>query len=337
MTTTTKTLKTTNRIKTRLVTRDKLVTLLGLSTTSVLLALTLLGRESIAGQPTVNLRGTARFAILAASEITSVPTSAILGDVGISPAARSKIAGLTPVEVTGGIFAADDGGATAVMLTQAQNDLTTAYNDAAGRSLGAVDVANADLGGRTLAPGLYKSTGTLNVTGNLTLDAQGDANAIYIFQVASTLNAASGSQVILSGGTKPGNVFWQVGASAALGTTAAFKGNIMADQSISFATGSTLDGRALVRIGAVTLDSTTINIPPVGSIAPQFGPTTRSAPDSVSLVITNTPGLLLTLQSSADLTNWTTIATHTFAATPGTYVDSSAAAETKRFYRAFHP
>src|SRR5215212_4706262 len=144
-----------------------------ISLTAILMVVALHATSHAAEAP-VNLRGTARFAVLAASEITSVPTAVIKGDVGLSPAARSKIAGLTPPEVTGSILAADDGGAFAVLLTDAQNDLTTAYNDAAGRSLGAVDVANADLGGRTLAPGLYKSTGTLNITGNLTLDAQGD-------------------------------------------------------------------------------------------------------------------------------------------------------------------
>lgn len=302
-----------------------------------LLALVSFQREVTAARAPVNLRGTARFAVLAASEITSVPTAAIKGDVGLSPAARSKIAGLTLPEVTGSILAADDGGATAVLLTQAQNDLTTAYNDAAGRSLGAVDVANADLGGRTLAPGLYKSTGTLNITGNLTLDAQGDANGIYIFQVASTLTAAAGSQVILAGGTKSENVFWQVGTSAAMGTTSAFKGTIMADQSISFATGAKLDGRALVRIGAVTLDSTTITLPAHGAFAPQFGSITRTAPGSVSMAITNTPGLLLTIQTSVNLTNWTTLDTRTFSASPGAFIDTTATAEPKRFYRAFHP
>jgi hypothetical protein len=304
---------------------------------TTLLAATLPIASLHAVQPTVNLRGAGQFAILAASEITSVPTSSIKGDVGLSPAARSKIAGLTPVEVTGSILAASDGGATAIMLTAAQNDLTTAYNDAAGRSLGAVDVANADLGGRTLAPGLYKSTGTLNVTGNLTLDAQGDAGGIYIFQVASVLTAAAGSKVILSGGTKAANVFWQVGTSATLGTTAQFKGNIMADQSISFATGAVLDGRALVRIGAVTLDSTTITMPAIGSIAPQFGPITRSAPDHVTLVITNTPGLLLTLQSSVNLIDWAPLATRTFTVSPDIFIDTTASAEPKRFYRAYHP
>lgn len=296
--------------------------------------------EALAGQPTVDLRAAARFAILAGSGITSVPTSAVKGDVGISPAARSNITGLTPVEVTGSILAADDGGETAVVLTAAQGDLTTAYNDAAGRSLEAVDVANADLGGQTLAPGLYKSTGTLNVTGNLTLDAQGDANAIYIFQVASTLTTAGGSQVILSGGTQPGNVFWQVGTSAAIGTTSAFKGVIMADQSITFGTGSSLEGRALARIGAVTLESTTVNIPVAAvqpAIAPNFGPITATSANSMRLVITNTPGLLLTLQSSTDFNTWTTVATPIFAISPETYIDTTANVESKRFYRAFHP
>jgi hypothetical protein len=143
----------------------------------------------------------------------------------------------------------------------AQGNLTTAYNDAAGRTLAPVDVANADLGGQTLAPGLYKSSGTLAITGNLTLDALGDKNAVWIFQIASSLNTASGSQVILSGRAKAANIYWQVGSSATLGTTTVFKGTIMADQSISLATGVTLDGRALARIGAVTMDGNTITIP----------------------------------------------------------------------------
>lgn len=290
-----------------------------------------------AGQASVNIASAARFAVLAASEITSVPTSAIKGDVGISPAARSKIAGLTPVEVTGGIFAADDGGATAVMLTQAKGDLTTAYNDAAGRSLGAVDVANADLGGLTLTPGLYKSSGTLNITGNLTLDAQGDPNAVFIFQVATVLTTAGASQVILSGGAAAANIFWQVGTSAAIGTTTHFKGTIMADQSISFATGATLDGRALARIGAVTLDSNRITNPSLLPAPQWFGAISRAPSGVVSMVITNTPALQLTWQFSSNLINWTTIVAASPTTSPATLTDlGNGVAETKRFYRAFY-
>jgi hypothetical protein len=218
-------------------------------------------QDITAQQAPVSLGAAEGFAVLAGSEITSIPTSSIKGDVGLSPSARSKIAGLTPVEVNGTIYAADDGGAVSAMLTEAKGDLTIAYNDAAGRSLAPVDIANADLGGRTLQPGLYKSSGTVNITGNLTLDAQGDPNAVFIFQVASSLTTAAGSQVILSGNANADNVFWQVGTSAALATTTAFKGTILADQSISLSTGATLQGRAMARIGAVTLDANAITIP----------------------------------------------------------------------------
>lgn len=294
--------------------------------------------KAAAGQAPVDLGLAGRFAVLAGSEITSIPTAAIKGDVGLSPSARSKIAGLTPMEVDGTIFAADDGGAVAVMLTQAKVDLDAAYNDAAGRSLDAVDVANADLGGRTLGPGLYKSSGTLSLTGNLTLDAKGDPNAVFIFQIASLLSTAPGSQVILSGGAASGNIFWQVGSSATLDTTTIFKGVIMADQSISLATGASLDGRALARIGAVTLDtSTVINKPALRPSPPIFGPVHRAPDGSVTLVITNTPGIALTLQTSADLLVWTTLVTRTPSANPDTFTDTTALSESKRFYRAFYP
>ena len=295
--------------------------------------------DATGGQAPVELGSAARFAVLAASELTSIPTTAIQGDVGLSPAARSKITGLTPVEVVGTLFAADDGGAVAVMLTQAKGDLDTAYNDAAGRTLAPVAVANADLGGRTLAPGLYKSSGTLGLTGNLTLDAQGDPSAVFIFQVASSLQTAPGSQVILSGGANAANVYWQVGASAALATTTIFKGTILADQSITLATGATLDGRALARIAAVTLDASTVTVPrqTPRPAPPRFGPVSRAPNGAVTLVITNTPGLALTLQASANLTSWTTLATPTPAVSPDTFTDPAATTKATRFYRAFYP
>ena len=141
---------------------------------------------------------------------------------------------------------------------QAIGDLTTAYNDAAGRTLCAVTVAG-NLGGQTLVPGLYKSTSSLEITsGDLTLDAQGHPAAVFIFQMASTLTTTSGRQVILSGGASAGNVFWQVGSSATLGTVSAFQGTIMADQAITMGTGAKLNGRVLARIASVSLDSNTI-------------------------------------------------------------------------------
>jgi hypothetical protein len=147
---------------------------------------------------------------------------------------------------------------TTTAAQQGIADLTTAYNDAAGRTLCAVTVAG-NLGGQTLAPGLYKSTSSLEVSaGDLTLDAQGDADAVFIFQMASTLTTTSGRQVILAGNANAANVYWQVGSSATLGTTSAFQGTIMADQAITLTTDATLNGRALARIAKVTLDTNTI-------------------------------------------------------------------------------
>ena len=210
-------------------------------------------------QAGLNLGTAANFAVLAGATVTSTGNSDVTGDLGVW--AGTSVTGFQgivpggPGVVHGNIHAGD------AIAQTAQGDLTTAYNDAAGRTLAPIDVSNADLGGRTLAPGLYKSTGTLALTGAVTLDAQGDANGVWIFQVASSLNTATGSQVILSGGAKASNVFWQVGSSATLGTTTVFKGTIMANQSISLANGATLEGRALASIASVTLDSNTIAIP----------------------------------------------------------------------------
>jgi hypothetical protein len=163
--------------------------------------------------------------------------------------------GFPPGTVTGTRYVTDPTAA------QAKLDLTNAYNDAAGRTLAPITVAG-NIGGRTLAPGLYKSTSSLQISsGDLTLDAKGDANAVFIFQIASTLTTTSGRHVILSGGAQAKNIFWQVGSSATLGTTTIFKGTIMANQSISLLTGATLEGRALSRIGAVTLDSNAVTRP----------------------------------------------------------------------------
>jgi hypothetical protein len=199
------------------------------------------------------LGSAAAFVILAGSTVTSTGGTSLTGDLGVSPG--TAVTGFPPATLTGAMHAGDPTSA------QAMVDLTTAYQDAAGRTVAPVTVAG-NLGGLTLPPGLYKSTSSLAVSsGDLTLDAQGDANAVFIFQMASTLTMSSGRSVILSGGARAANVFWQVGSSATLGTTSVFKGTIMANQSITLNTGAALNGRALARIGAVTLAANSIVIP----------------------------------------------------------------------------
>lgn len=199
------------------------------------------------------------FGILAGSTVTNVAGTAttVSGDVGVWPGAAITGFG-APASITGAFHAGD-----AVAMT-AQGDLTTAYNNAAGAAGGAV--LTADIGGQTLPPGVYKTTSaqpSLGITGNLTLDGKGDPNAVWIFQIVSTLTTAAGnSQIILINGANSHNVFWQVGSSATLGTTTKFSGTIMAQASISITTGATLNGRALARTGAVTLDTNTVVVPP---------------------------------------------------------------------------
>ena len=201
-------------------------------------------------QAPVVLGAAGGFVVLAGSTVTSTGLTSVTGDLGVSPG--TAVTGFRPGVLVGAQHAGDPAAA------QAEADLTTAYNDAAGRTLCPVTVAG-NLGGQTLAPGLYKSTSSLEITsGDLTLDAQGDPDAVFIFQMASTLTTTSGRQVILTGGARSANVFWQVGTSATLGTTSAFQGTVMADQAITLDTGATLNGRALARIAAVALDSNTI-------------------------------------------------------------------------------
>jgi hypothetical protein len=213
-------------------------------------------------QAPVGLGTAGSFAVLAGSTVTNTGPSVISGDVGVSPG--SAITGFPPGIVVNGVFHAAD-----AVAAQAQADLTTAYNDAAGRS--PVTAVGPELGGLTLAPGVYGG-GTLELTGTLTLDAEGDPEAVFIFQAASTLITASSSSVDLINGADPCNVFWQVGSSATLGTDSDFVGTVMALTSITAETGATVEGRLLARNGAVTLDTNRITRPECDTTTPPTTP-----------------------------------------------------------------
>jgi len=202
----------------------------------------------------IALGSAANFAILAGTSVTNTGASTVGGNLGVSTG--TSVTGFPPGSVTGASFTGASSAAGS-----AQTDLTAAFNDAAGRSVGAVTVSG-NLGGMTLTPGLYKSTSSLAISsGDLTLSCQGNANGVFIFQIASSLTTTSGRQVILSGGCQDKNIFWQVGSSATLGTTSVLHGTILAQASITMNTGATLVGRALARSGDVTLAATTITLP----------------------------------------------------------------------------
>ncbi|MGD0982174.1 MAG: ice-binding family protein [Solirubrobacteraceae bacterium] len=220
--------------------------LLGLACLS---GLALLVGDALAAQPPVGLGTDGAFAVLAGQAVTNTGPSVINGDLGVSPG--SAVTGFPPGTVVNGTIHTAD-----AVAAQAQLDLTTAYNDAAGRTP-FVSVP-ADLTGLTLTPGVYRNASALGLTGALTLNAQGNASAVFIFQAGSTLITGSGSSVNLINGAQPCNVFWQVGSSATLGTTTSFVGNILALSSISMNNGVTLNGRALARNGSVTLINDTI-------------------------------------------------------------------------------
>lgn len=214
----------------------------------------------------VDLKTAGQFGILGGTAISNnAGFSEIRNmDVGIYPGARSSITGFPPaIVVNGAIFASDDLAPPGVpaMLLQAKTDLTNAYLFAEGATSPAPATVSGDLGGLTLAPGIYKSTSTLLVqSGNLTLDAQGDVNAVWIFQIASdfTTVGGAGGSIILAGGAKAKNIFWQVGSSATIGDYTSFKGNVLALTSITMNAYAVAEGRMLARNGAVTMTSTNI-------------------------------------------------------------------------------
>jgi type VI secretion system secreted protein VgrG len=208
----------------------------------------------ILSAPPPDILGTAAtFAGLAGSTLTNTGPSTIVGDIGVSPG--SAVVDIPVGQPTGGSIHAGDGVAATAMA-----DLTIAYNNLAGMACG-TNLTGLDLGGMTLAPGIYCFNTSAQLTGALTFDAQGDSNAVFVIQIGSTLTTASNASVVLIGGAKASNVYYQVGSSATLGTNTAFQGSIVALASVTLTTGTSLNGRALGINGAVTLDFNAITLP----------------------------------------------------------------------------
>jgi len=224
------------------------------------------------GQIAPDLKSAADFGILAATEISFAPPQSTINnmDVGLYPGVLSSITG--DVEnlnlINGVILAADDDPND--RLPDAKQDLRDAYLFAAAVNVPAPATVSGNQGGSTLAPGIYKSTSTLSIEDTpLTLDAGGDENAVWIFQIESTLTTTVGGDIILAGGAKANNVYWQVGSSATIGDYTDFKGNILALVSITMNTGATVDGRLLARNGAVTFaGGSTMNEPEESAVDP---------------------------------------------------------------------
>ncbi len=220
------------------------VVLLCGATTLSLLATPLAYAHTAVSSPSLGTAG--YFAVLGSSTVTNTGATNITGDLGVSPG--TAVTGFPPGTTTGTIHGGDS------IALQAQHDASVAYTNTAGQPC-TNNLTGQDLGGKTLTPGVYCFASSAFLTGQLTLDGQGNANSVFIFQMGSTLITASSARVTLINAAKPCNIFWQVGSSATLGTYTSFAGNILALASITVTTGTTSNGSLYALNGAVTLDT----------------------------------------------------------------------------------
>ena len=203
----------------------------------------------------VNLATAQPFVVLSGAGVTNTGPSVLNGDLGVSPG--TSLTGFGPPAVVNGATHGND-----AVAAQAQSDLTTAYNVAAGQPVPpGNNLTGTDLGGRTLTAGAYGFSSSAGLTGQLTLDAQGNPNAQFVFVIGTTLTTATASSVVLVNGASPCNVYWKIGSSATLGTSTSFEGNLMALQTISLNSSVTVLGRALARNGEVTLINDVLTTP----------------------------------------------------------------------------
>ena len=224
------------------------------------------GDAGAQGVERVNLGSAEHFAILAKSAISTVPPSAITGDIGVSPAAATYITGFsltadstntfsTSPQVTGSVYASDYTSPTPSDMTTAVSDMELAFTDAASRTPDVTELGAGDIGGMTLDPGVYQWGTGLLIPTDITL--AGSATGVWIFQVAQDLTVSGATSVILAGGALAKNVFWQVSGQVELGTTAHFEGTVLGQTSLTLGTGSSINGRLLAQT-AVSLDASTV-------------------------------------------------------------------------------
>ncbi len=245
---------------------------------------------TLAASPaTVNLGSASAFVILAKTGISTTGATSVVGDIGVSPSAASYITGFalilpaasafsTSALVTGKVYASDYANPTPANLTTAVLDMQTSYTDAAGRAAGITELGAGNIGGLTLAPGVYKWGTGVTIPTDVTLS--GNANDVWIFQIAQTLTVSSGVRIVLSGGAQAGNIFWVVAGQTTIGTTADFSGNILDQTAIVLNTGARLQGRALAQT-AVTLDSNAVTIVYAQSATPTPTPTPAPTPSPI--------------------------------------------------------
>lgn len=238
-----------------------------------------------AGPAAINLATAGNFAVLTKTGISTTGSTVVVGDIGVSPAPASYITGFalmlpaagafsTSAEVTGKVYASDYATPTPANLTTAVLDMQNAYTDGMSRAPGTTELGAGNIGGLTLAPGVYNWGTGVTIPSNITLS--GGAQDVWIFQIAQGLTVSSGVQIILSGGAQASNIFWVVAGQTSIGTTAVFNGTILDQTAIVLNTGAQLNGRALAQT-AVTLDSNAVTAPGV------------AAPSSASTPVQTTP------------------------------------------------
>ncbi len=272
----------------------------------------------------VNLGAAGDFVILTKTGISTTGATSIVGDLGVSPVAATYMTGFaltlpaagafsTSALVTGKVYASDYAAPTPANLTTAVLDMQTAYTDSMGRAADVTELGAGNIGGLSLAPGVYKWGTGVSIPTDVTLS--GGANDVWIFQIAQGLNVGSGAKIVLAGGAQAKNIFWVVAGQTTIGTTAVFNGNILDQTAIVLNTGASLNGRALAQT-AVTLDGNAVTIPSSAGASVTVTPTPTPTPTQTSQTSTQTAATPSGSQSSQSTTGTAGQATQTQTPAP---------------------